>query len=119
MNQSSGMKRASYKAAILYENASALEGSQSPHTLAILNYYRLTYTRIHFPESTQPQRPTKMVKLAGGWIDLNKRYGDMFRGDFNPNICNKNTLKVLGLTHHCKDCKVGTHCDTVCTPCPL
>ncbi|KAI4610585.1 uncharacterized protein J4E87_010761 [Alternaria ethzedia] len=46
-----------------------------------------------------------MVKLAGGWIDLNERYGDMFRGDFNPNICNKNTLKVLGLTHHCKDCK--------------
>ncbi|KAI4920844.1 hypothetical protein J4E85_008959 [Alternaria conjuncta] len=48
-----------------------------------------------------------MVKLAGGWIDLNERYGEMFRGDFNPNICNKNTLKVLGLTHHCKDCKVA------------
>ncbi|KAI4604881.1 hypothetical protein J4E83_010929 [Alternaria metachromatica] len=46
-----------------------------------------------------------MVKLAGGWIDLNERYGEMFKGDFNPNICNKNTLKVLGLTHHCKDCK--------------
>jgi hypothetical protein len=49
-----------------------------------------------------------MVKLAGGWIDLNERYGDMFKGDFNPNICNKFTLKVLGLTHHCKDCKVST-----------
>jgi len=110
------MKRASYKAAVLYDNASALEGPQSPYTLAILNHYRLAYTRIHFPESTQPQRPTKMVKLAGGWIDLNERYGEMFKGDFNPNICNKNTLKVLGLTHHCKDCKVSTPSITLMVP---
>ncbi|KAL1795347.1 hypothetical protein ACET3X_007163 [Alternaria dauci] len=46
-----------------------------------------------------------MVKLIGGWIDLNEKYGDMFKGDFNPNISNKNTLKVLSLTHHCPDCK--------------
>jgi hypothetical protein len=46
-----------------------------------------------------------MVKLIGGWINLNEKYGDMFKGDFNPNISNKNTLKVLSLTHHCPDCK--------------
>jgi len=54
-----------------------------------------------------------MCRLAGGYIDLDKKYGAAFQGDHNALIRNIVTCK-RSTTHHCPDCEVchqsSSHC---------